>query len=108
VLSVFDPDRASCVKALEKLESPSTAISASPEAAIAAPGVDWVLVFSPNVYHKAHIIAGFEAGKHVFSEKPLATTLADCAAIAQAHRKSGRLFATGFVLRFSPIYRKAK
>lgn len=60
------------------------------------------------MYHKAHIIAGFEAGKHVFSEKPLATTLADCAAIAQAHRKSGRLFATGFVLRFSPIYRKAK
>ena len=66
------------------------------------------MVFSPNAFHKEHIIAAFEAGKHVFAEKPLATKIEDCQAIYDAHRKSGLTFATGFVLRYAPIYRKVK
>ena len=76
--------------------------------AINTPGVEWVMVFSPNVYHKQHVLEAFEAGKHVFSEKPLATTIEDCQAIFDGHQKSGKLFATGFVLRYAPMYRKAK
>ena len=77
--------------------------------AINTPGVEWVMVFSPNAYHKEHILAAFNAGKHVFTEKPLATTIEDCQEIFDAHQKLPHLhFATGFVLRYAPMYRQVK
>jgi len=71
--------------------------------------VQWVVVTSPNRFHKEHIIAAFESGKHVFAEKPLATSIEDCVVIVKAHaEKADLLFATGFVLRYAPLYRKMK
>ncbi|MCD4680807.1 MAG: Gfo/Idh/MocA family oxidoreductase [Bacteroidales bacterium] len=72
------------------------------------PELDWVLIGSPNVFHKEHILAAFENGKHVFSEKPLAMTISDCLEISKAHKKSGKLFATGFTLSYATICRKTK
>lgn len=66
------------------------------------------MVFSPNCFHKEHILAAFRAGKHVFTEKPLATDIDDCKEIFDAYRASGLRFATGFVLRYAPVYRKVK
>lgn len=70
--------------------------------------VDWVIVGSPNAWHKEHIIAAFDRGKHVFAEKPLATTVEDCLNIYQKSLENDVLFATGFTLRYSTIYRRAK
>lgn len=108
VLSVFDPDKEVAQKTIETWKSPYTKICDSYQEAVDSPGVDWVLVFSPNAYHKENIIYAFEAGKNVFSEKPLATSIEDCQAIYAAHQKTNLIFATGFVLRYAPIYRKAK
>ncbi len=108
VLAVFDPDNDVARTAVTLWEDPTIRICDSYQEAIRTPGVDWVLVFSPNAFHKEHILEGFKAGKHVFSEKPLATSIADCQTIYKAHQKSGLLFATGFVLRFAPLYREAK
>lgn len=108
VRSVFDPDPKQCACALEAWGSPDTEVCDAYRDAIGAAGVDWVLVFSPNAFHREHILAAFEAGRHVFSEKPLATTIDDCRAIHEAHVRTGLLFATGFVLRYSPLYRRAK
>ncbi|OGV58196.1 MAG: hypothetical protein A2X49_03255 [Lentisphaerae bacterium GWF2_52_8] len=108
VLSVYDPDQKIMKLALKHWESPETRICKTYHEAIAVKGVEWVMVFSPNAYHKEHILAGFKAGKHVFSEKPLATEVKDCQEIFEAHKKSRLKFATGFVLRYAPIYRKAK
>ncbi|MFC1453280.1 Gfo/Idh/MocA family protein [Verrucomicrobiota bacterium] len=108
VAAVFDPDRDLCLRALEAWQAPNARVAESYEEAVAAEGVEWVLVFSPNAYHKEHILCAFEHGKHVFSEKPLATTIEDCRAIHEAHRRSGLLFATGFVLRYAPLYRKVR
>lgn len=108
VISMYDPDSAIAQSTLDLWKSPNAKICKTYQEAIKTPGVDWVMIFSPNAFHKEHIIAGFKAGKHVFSEKPLATSIEDCQAIYNAHQKSGLLFATGFVLRYAPIYRKAK
>jgi len=105
VMSVFDPDAAEARKALALWESPDARVCGSVEEALAAPGVQWAMVFSPNAFHREQIVAAFAAGLHVFSEKPLATTIEDCVAIHRAHERSGRLFATGFVLRYAPLYR---
>ncbi len=107
ILSVFDPDREVAAETVEKWQTDSR-ICSSYEEAINTPGVDWVMVFSPNAFHKEHILAGFAAGKNVFSEKPLATKIEDCQEIYEAHQGSGKIFATGFVLRYAPIYRKVR
>ncbi|MHC4914016.1 MAG: Gfo/Idh/MocA family protein [Planctomycetota bacterium] len=68
------------------------------------PGIDWVMVGSWNCFHREHAVAALEAGKHVFCEKPMATTLEDCLAMRDAWRASDRIFSVGFVLRYSPHY----
>jgi len=109
ILAAYDPDHAVLTEAIGKWNhSEITRECDSAEAAIATPGVEWVMIFSPNACHKEQILAAFKAGKHVFAEKPLATTIDDCRMIYDAHQKSGKFFATGFVLRYAPIYRKAK
>jgi predicted dehydrogenase len=75
---------------------------------VRAPDVDWVFVGSWNCYHREHAVAALEAGKHVFCEKPLATTLDDCLAMRDAWRASGRIFCLGFVLRYSPHYQRIR
>lgn len=70
--------------------------------------VSWVLVGSPNHMHEEHVLEAFKHDKHVFSEKPLAITVKGCREIVRAHQESGKLFATGFVLRYSPLYTKTK
>ena len=72
------------------------------------PSVDWVFIGSWNCYHREHAVAALNAGKHVFCEKPLATTLGDCLAMRKAWERKGMKFSVGFTLRYSPHYRKIK
>lgn len=107
IVAVFDPDEKEARRAAGLWGMPGCRICSSFPEVIAAPGVEWVMIFSPNARHKEQIVAAFAAGKHVFSEKPLATTVEDCREIYEAHRAHPELhFATGFVLRYAPIYRK--
>ena len=105
--AVYDPDSAVAEEAaVQWWKSPGAVICASWEQALQS-NIDWAMVFSPNHAHKEEILAAFAAGKDVFSEKPLAVTIEDCQAIYSEWKKSGLLFATGFVLRYARIYQKA-
>ncbi len=109
ILAAYDPDKAVMAETIGLWKHTGVARECDSVAeALAVSGVEWVMIFSPNANHKEHILAAFDAGKHVFTEKPLATAISDCQEIYEAHQKSGRLFATGFVLRYAPLYRKAK
>ncbi len=55
----------------------------------ADPAVDVVSITSPNGLHREMTEAAAEAGKAVYCEKPLALTLADGAAMADAVRRAG-------------------
>jgi len=59
-----------------------------------------VTIATPNYLHAPMAIAAFEAGKHVFCEKPIATNAADAKAMVEAGRKSGKIFQMGFNNRF--------
>lgn len=108
IISLFDPDKDVAKKTINTWKSPDTKICDSYQAAIDTEGVTWVMVFSPNVYHKEHILYAFKQGKNVFTEKPLAVSVEDCQEVFNAHKQSNSIFATGFVLRYAPLYRKAK
>ena len=68
------------------------------------PAVQWVLIGSRNDRHREQAVAALEAGKHVFCEKPVGISTADCAAVAAA--AGDRRFVVGFVLRYAPLYRR--
>ncbi len=58
--------------------------------------------------HTAPALAAIKAGKHVFLEKPMASTVADCRAIVRAARDSDKYFMVGHIVRFQPRYAAAK
>lgn len=105
--AVFDPSPESVADFQPLLAEGGVACET--EAELCARGdVDWVLVGSPNHAHRAQAICALQAGKDVFCEKPLATTVADALAIREAVHASGRRFVFGLVLRHSPFYQKVR
>lgn len=50
--------------------------------------VDLISITTPNALHRDMAIAALAAGKHVYCEKPMALTLADAEAMAEAARAS--------------------
>ena len=81
-------------------------VSTDERAMLADPAVSWVFIGSTNDHHRRQAIAALEAGKHVFCEKPVGISFDDCRAVAAAHAKTRLQFVVGFVLRYSPLYRK--
>lgn len=75
---------------------------------MADPKVDAVFICTPDHLHAEHAIAALNAGKHVFLEKPMAITIADCDAILSAAKQSkGRLY-VGHNMRFMPVVKKMR
>jgi predicted dehydrogenase len=65
----------------------------------ADPAIDGVVVTSPTNMHKELIVAAARAGKHIFTEKVLATRLADARSIAEAVRAAHIRFTISFPRR---------
>lgn len=58
---------------------------------LSRPDIAMVELQTPNYLHAAQAAAAFEAGKHVFSQKPMARTLREAKRMIAAGRKAGRL-----------------
>lgn len=78
------------------------------EELLADPAIDAVSVCSANASHAEIAIVALEHGKHVLCEKPMATTLADCEAMAEAARRSGKRLMIGQNQRLAGAHVKAK
>ena len=71
-----------------------------------APDIDIVYVVTPNALHARHAIAAARAGKHVISEKPFTTSVADAEAVIAACRETKVKLSIGYRLHFDPYYRE--
>lgn len=78
------------------------------EALLADPEVEGVMVTTPNDTHADLIVAAAEAGKHVFTEKPIANTLEDANRIVTACRASGVRLRVGHSARHLGPIRKIR
>lgn len=101
---VYDPEPGRVREAVGKF-CPQGRVYDSVEAVAGDPDVDWIMIGSPNYCHAPEAVVALQGGKHVFCEKPLATTIEDVAALQSAWRESGRTFILGLTLRHSPLYR---
>jgi predicted dehydrogenase len=73
-------------------------------ALVSHPEVDVVYLATPPFLRGEPAIAAFQAGKHVFCEKPLALSLAEADAMLRAAAEHERRLGINFVMRYSRLY----
>ena len=72
------------------------------------PRVEVVDITTPNALHAEMVIAAARGGKHIYCEKPLATTSVDAARIVSAVENSGVISIVGFNYLKNPAQAFAK
>ena len=107
ISALYDPNENSIQQAKSELNS-SVIVCSDYIDIMKMSDVDWVMIASWNKFHCEQVVAAFEAGKHVFCQKPLAINLEELIQIQNAWKKNKKLFNLGFTLRYSPHYRKIK
>ncbi len=76
---------------------------------IADENIDAITITSPSFLHTEQISKALKAGKHVFSEKPLGTTVEQCKQAEKAvEEHPDQVFMLGFMRRFDNSYKYAK
>src|SRR2546428_3680787 len=64
---------------------------------------DAVYITTPNTKHTTLALSAIESGKHVFCEKPMATSIAEAQAIMDAAAAGKTVFQVGHNRRFAPV-----
>ncbi len=70
--------------------------------------IDVVYVVLPNAMHAEFVIKAAKAGKHVITEKPMATSVKDCEAMIKACKDAGVKLAVGYRLHYEPHHLEIK
>ncbi len=99
-----DPEARAAATAL----APTAAAAGDLDAVLALEAVEAVVVCLPTAAHAGAAVAALEAGRHVYVEKPMATTTADARAVIAAWRAAGRVAAVGHNYRFAPAYQELR
>ncbi len=99
IAAVCDPKEDRARAAAEKT---GAGIARDFDEMIARPDIDAVHILTPHYLHAPMAIAALGAGKHVLTEKPMATTLPDARAMIAASRASTARLGVIFQNRYNP------
>ncbi|TFH30833.1 MAG: Gfo/Idh/MocA family oxidoreductase [Promethearchaeota archaeon] len=88
----FDPDPKNQQK---RSKRKNVKVAQSFEDLLDTPNLDAIIVCSPLQFHADQVIAGLEAGKHVYSEVPMALNAKEIEGIIAAEEKSGKKYQFG-------------
>jgi predicted dehydrogenase len=69
--------------------------------------IDAVIIGSPDHWHCKMMVDAVKAGKHVYVEKPIANSIAECNLMVAAQEKTGKIVQAGQWQRSGPHYKKA-
>jgi UDP-N-acetylglucosamine 3-dehydrogenase len=103
VVGVAEPNEA---LAKERIGRRPIAHFRSPKELVQRRDVDAICITAPSQHHASIALEAIAAGKHVFVEKPIATTLEDGLRMAAAARQAGLKLMVGHVERFNPAVGK--
>ena len=70
--------------------------------------IDLISIHAPDRLHAPFSLAALDAGKHVFVEKPMATSVEDCLQVVERADRAATRVAVGHVLRTRPRFRLVK
>lgn len=89
-----------------KRQLPNVATHADYRAVLDNPEITTVLVATPTHLHRQIVVEALQAGKHVYCEAPMAASLDDARAMAQAAQQASKqIFQTGLLYRSDPLQR---
>ena len=69
---------------------------------------DAIYICTPNTTHADLALQALAAGKHVFCEKPMATTLDHARRVLEGARASSKVFQVGHNRRLTPVYKRLR
>jgi myo-inositol 2-dehydrogenase/D-chiro-inositol 1-dehydrogenase len=104
IKALYEPNRERGLETLAKLGLPADRLVPDYGAIVDDPAIQAVWLVSPNSHHGPQSIRALEAGKHVFCEKPTATTYADYRRqieLAAAHPEL--ITYVDYILHFDPM-----
>lgn len=78
------------------------------DAMLADPALEAVVIATSDAYHVSAALRALQAGKHVLSEKPLATGIEEAESLRAALRASGKTLQVGHMKRFDAGLQAAK
>lgn len=70
--------------------------------------IDGVVIAAPAVLHAKLVLEAFDAGKHVYVEKPLALTVEDAEKVQQKAMETGKTLMVGHLLQYHPVFVKLR
>ena len=71
------------------------------------PDIDVIYIVLPNSMHAEYTVRGARAGKHVFCEKPMAVSSAECRKMITACQKAGKKLGIAYRCQFEPHHLEA-
>lgn len=95
-------------QAAEKLAAEAGARPFPTLEALLDAGIDALYVTTPNTHHVDPVVHALHQGVHVFSEKPMATSLEGAWTIREAATRARGVYQLGFNRRFAHVYRFAR
>jgi predicted dehydrogenase len=87
---------------------PSVAVTPKMEDVLDDPTVNAVIIATPVRFHYPMAKAALNAGKHVFIEKPMARTVAECEELIGLSESKGLVLMVGHTFMFSPAVSRMK
>ena len=106
IAAIASRDLGKASEAAERLGIPFA--YGSYDALLADPQIEAVYNPLPNELHVPWTIRALEAGKHVLCEKPIALDADEAQSLIEARRRSGKLVAEAFMVRYHPQWRRAR
>lgn len=100
IVAVADISEAHCRRAADALALKGSQAVTDWRRILDRDDVDAVCISTPQFAHRDITVAAFGSGRHVYCEKPLALTLADCDAMIDAGKSAGKVFIVGQQMRY--------
>jgi predicted dehydrogenase len=104
ICALLEPNSERGVALLSDLGLNTTTLTKDFDQLLRNPSIDAIWLVSPNSFHGPQSIAAMKAGKHVFCEKPCATSFADFGAQIELQQKNPQLISyVDYILYFDTL-----